>query len=108
MGLRHFILAGLALDLAIGAAALAGTVVVSPDACPVPAEAPAYVAESASAEAELETRLRVVESVVILYDARLDGHETDGLFGRLALNLKTGLPFGAETETGCERPAAPQ
>ncbi|MEX0645199.1 MAG: hypothetical protein WD076_07810 [Parvularculaceae bacterium] len=110
MRFRTILAAGILLDLAVTtAAALAGTVVVSSDACPVSAEAPAYVQEPEIAAPELETRLRVAESVVILYDARLDGHEGDGLFGRLTLNFRTGLPFGDEIGEGCDaQTVAPQ
>jgi hypothetical protein len=110
MRLRYLLFAGVLLDLTVAAmAAVAGTVVVGPDACPVPAEAPAFIPESEIAAPDLETRLRVIESVVILYDTPLGGAEGDGLFGRLTLDLKTGLPFGAQTDAGCApRPAAPQ
>ncbi|MGE0409677.1 MAG: hypothetical protein AB7P23_10525 [Amphiplicatus sp.] len=101
MKFRHILLGGLVFDLALAAtAAGAARLVVSPDRCPAPAEAEPYVLEDGVAPPEEKARPKIEKSLVLLYDARLSGGRGNGPFGRLLLDMETGLPL--EAEAGAE------
>lgn len=76
-------------------AASAEVIRVSPDPCPLPADAVPYQPETGMADDASGARWRLGEGMIVFYDIPLADRRFGSPFVRVLLDAQTGLPLGA-------------